>query len=197
MVSEYGLALVGNLADRDEGGETYFGLVSMCRLIQRRVGKNRGVCVGRDASQELSFCFKKPGSGEEHGKLFPFVSFGAWLVSSNTGAAAWVMETGEVDVPYQAVQCKASSATLVEITAGLMVLQWAIQQKMERICIKTDCEVFVQGLMDWQSAPFDVQPALSDFCSLCSNFLVVKVIKVSRLVVKVAHSKAKAALSHM
>lgn len=58
-----------------------------------------------------------------------------------------------------------------------MVLQWAIQQKMERICIKTDCEVFVQGLMDWRSAPFDVQPALSDFCSLCSNFLVVKVLR--------------------
>lgn len=105
------------------------------------------------------------------------VSFGAWFASSNTGDAAWVLDTGEVEAPYQVVQCKASSATLMEIRAGLMVLQWASQQGMEKICIKTDCEVFVQGLLDRQRAPFDVQLALSDFCSLCSNFLVVKVVK--------------------
>lgn len=125
------------------------------------------------------------------------VSFGAWFASSNTGDAAWVLDIGEVEAPYQVVQCKASSATLMEIRAGLMVLQWASQQGMEKICIKTDCEVFVQGLLDRQRAPFDVQLALSDFCSLCSNFLVVKVVKVSRLAVTVAHKKAKAAVSHL
>lgn len=94
-------------------------------------------------SQSLSFCFSKPGLGENHTGWVNFVTDGAWLADSNIGAAVWVLESSEEDPPYQCVQCRALSASFVEIRAGLMVLQWALEQKMDSICIKTDCAVFV------------------------------------------------------
>ncbi|XP_058192210.1 uncharacterized protein LOC131309618 [Rhododendron vialii] len=126
-----------------------------------------------------------------------FVTDGAWLAESHKGAAAWVLESSDEDSPYQCEQCRALSASFVEIRVGLMVLHWALGQKMDSICIKTDCAVFVQGLVDRQSAPYDVQAVLSDFCSLCSKFSAVKVVKISRLDVKAAHVKARAALMRL
>lgn len=90
------------------------------------------------------------------------------------------LESGGMGRQHQCIQLRTSSATLVEIRAGLMVLLWAIKQKMDCICIKTDCAVFVQSLVDLSSAPADFRTTLSSFCSFCSNFNVVKVVKVSR-----------------
>ncbi|KAI8563505.1 hypothetical protein RHMOL_Rhmol03G0115700 [Rhododendron molle] len=126
-------------------------LASMCRSIQKRAGLHTRVCEQKDSSQPLFFCFKNARVDGINQGLVSFVSDGAWSASSCTGAAAWVLETGEVEAPYQVVQCKASSATLMEIRAGFMVLQWANQQGLEKFCIKTDCEVFVQGFLDRQA----------------------------------------------
>lgn len=64
------------------------------------------------------------------------------------GAAAWVRQVDCGEAKGQAVQCVASSAALVEIMAGLLLLQWALKERLEWLCIKTDCSVFVQGLND-------------------------------------------------
>lgn len=53
-------------------------------------------------SQSLSFCFSKPGLGENHTGWVNFVTDGAWLADSNIGAAAWVLEPSEEDSPYHA-----------------------------------------------------------------------------------------------
>lgn len=45
------------------------------------------------------------------------------------------------------IRSRASSATSVEIQAGLLLLQWAQNRKISSICIQTDCLVFVQGLL--------------------------------------------------
>lgn len=63
--------------------------------------------------------------------------------------------------------------------------------------IQTDSSNSVHGLCNPQGAAPSVQSALKDFCFLCSSFNYVKVVKVSRLVVKAAHNKARAALRHV
>lgn len=42
-----------------------------------------------------------------------------------------------------------------------------------------------------------LQTALVDFCSLCTRFNVVKVVKVDRQVVQAAHVKARAVLLNL
>lgn len=54
------------------------------------------------------------------------------------GAAAWVQEVDCGEAKGQVVQCVASSATLVEIMAGLLLLlllQWALKERLEWLCI--------------------------------------------------------------
>lgn len=95
------------------------------------------------------------------------------------------------------MQCMASSATVVEIKAGLILMEWAIKEKLRGICIKTDCLTFVQGLKDPNSVPFALRSVLFYFHFLCSMFSYVEVVKVSRLVVKAAHDMARAALPRL
>ncbi|KAI8546425.1 hypothetical protein RHMOL_Rhmol07G0116300 [Rhododendron molle] len=106
----------------------------------------RSFSAGGDINQSLSFCFSKPGIGKNHSGWVSFVTDGAWLADSNIGAAAWVLDSSEENPPHQCVQCRALSASFVEIRAGLMVLHWALEHKIDNICIKTNCAVFVQGL---------------------------------------------------
>lgn len=108
------------------------------------------------------------------------------------GAAAWVQQVDCGEVKGQAVQCVASSATLVEIMAGLLLLlQWALKERLEWLCIKTDCSVFVQGLNDPESAPLVIRSALYLLYMISVSFVLacVKVIKVSRLVVQSAQDR--------
>ncbi|KAI8534020.1 hypothetical protein RHMOL_Rhmol10G0055700 [Rhododendron molle] len=86
---------------------------------------------------------------------------------------------------------------MVEIRRGLLVLEWAFGQVLWDICIRTDCAAFVQGLLNPADAEFTLQTALLDFCSLCTHFNVVKVVKVDRQVVQAAHVKARAALLNL
>lgn len=78
------------------------------------------------------------------------------------------------------IRSRASSATLVEIRAGLLLLQWAQNRKISSICIQTDCLVFVQGLLNSDRASSSHNLAFCDFLYLCSFFDAVKVVKVSR-----------------
>lgn len=67
---------------------------------------------------------------------------GSWKADSGHGVAAWeqVSEDGQ-EVAHQVAVCSASSASMVEIRAGISALQWAVGQGFF-----TDCAVFVQGL---------------------------------------------------
>lgn len=87
--------------------------------------------------------------------------------------------------------CNASSAAMVEIRAGLLALQWACAQGLPEVFIQTDCITLV--LCNLSGTEISLQDALMDFCSLCSYFNAVKVIKVDRHLVKAAHFKARAA----
>lgn len=71
-----------------------------------------------------------------------------WLAGTGVGVAAWVQDGSCEEPEAQFVQCMASPATLVEITAGLLLMEWAYKEKMQGICIKTDCSVFVQSLLN-------------------------------------------------
>ncbi|KAI8571440.1 hypothetical protein RHMOL_Rhmol01G0120600 [Rhododendron molle] len=68
----------------------------------------------------------------------------------------------------------ASRAMLVEIKAGSLLMEWAYKEKMQGICIKTDCSIFVQGLLNLDSVSFDFRSALYDLLSLCPTFSYVR-----------------------
>lgn len=82
---------------------------------------------------------------------------------------------------------------MVEIRAGLLLLEWAINRQLVNVCIKTDCQVFVRGLLQPEKANPSLRSALYDFRFLYSFLNVVKVVKESRQVVKAAHNRAKLA----
>lgn len=82
---------------------------------------------------------------------------------------------------------------MVEIKAGIMVLEWAISHGVAEVRIDTDCLVFAQGLSSPESVPYSLQTTLLDFIFLCS-LSVVEVVKVPRPLVRAAHVKARAAL---
>lgn len=168
----------------------FSGLPSLCRSVLVIRGSMVKENEREGSNRLLSFCFTRAGCEANRGQLISFVTDGAWLAGSNVGVAALVLEAAEGEDGHQAVQCLASSATVVEGRAVLLVLDWAIRQQLKRICIKTDCEVLVHGLNDPLNAPADVQAVFSDICFLCSKFDVVRIIKVPRLMVKAAHVKA-------
>lgn len=59
-----------------------------------------------------------------------------------------------------------------------------MQQGFLEICIQAYCAAFVWGHLKLDGADFSLQTALMDFCSLCSCFNAVKVVKVARHKVK-------------
>lgn len=86
---------------------------------------------------------------------------------------------------------------MVEVRAGLQVLKWALEHNILEICIQTDCLLFVQGLSNPLVAPSALQTPLLDFLCFCSSFLYVKVVKVPRQTVQVAHIMTRAPLLSM
>lgn len=188
-----------NLAEVDRVLNCFSGLLSVCR---EKYGKRFPSCGGDNdkvegGQQDISFCYRKEDMEIAGGDLVSFVIDGAWIAESGCGAAAWVLESTDGESVHQVSACHASSAAAMEVRAGLLVLQWVIKEKLERICIKTDCVVFVQGLNDLASAPFCIRTALADFISLCASLSIVSVIKVPRQSVNAAHAMARAALPRM
>lgn len=93
------------------------------------------------------------------------------------------------------VEAKASSATLVEVKAGILVLLRAVSNNVKELCIQTDSAVFVQGAKKPSSVCPTLQTALEDFCLLCNvSFNYVKLVKVSRNDARAAHDIARASL---
>lgn len=123
---------------------------------------------------------------------------GAWDSSTLKGAATWVKNNGQdAEEAQQVMDYKASSATLVEIRACILALQWAKSKDLKEVCISTDSMEFVKGLNNPMNASVLTQPALLDLCHLCSSFDYVKFIKVARSIVTAAHNLAKAAMDNM
>lgn len=149
----------------------FSGLMSLCRSVRSKGEKDAVREKGRSGVNQslFFFCFKKEELGEEQGDCAPFVTDGTWVESRKMGASAWVRVATREGTVQQSAKCNASSATTVENYAGLVVLQWAMEARLDKICIKTDCAVLVQGLDNLESAPFHVRPALIDFLSLCKN----------------------------
>lgn len=75
------------------------------------------------------------------------------------------MQRGTVSEELQQVRlCDASLAVLVEIRAGLMLLEWAGNRKLlVNICIQTDRLMFVQGLAKPDKVCLSLQSVLFDF----------------------------------
>ncbi|KAI8535591.1 hypothetical protein RHMOL_Rhmol10G0186100 [Rhododendron molle] len=114
----------------------------------------------------------------------------ACIANTKRGAMAWVqVGDGGREVAYQVARCSSSSTA--------MVLEWAFGQGLREICIRTNCATFVLGLLNPADAEFTLQMALMGFCSLCTRFNVVKVVKVYRQVVQAAHVKARASLLNL
>ncbi|KAH7860577.1 hypothetical protein Vadar_015067 [Vaccinium darrowii] len=135
------------------------------------------------------------GVGGSVSRRVVLVTDGAWLSRSLLGAFAWVaIDQNGVCMHSQAKQIRAHSAAMVEILAGVKVLEWASMQGVSEVVIQTDCLEFVRCARSPEFAHPLLQPLLYDFISLCSKFLLVRVIKVCRNVVKKAHSLAKGAL---
>lgn len=94
---------------------------------------------------------------KKDGDLVSFVIDGAWIAGSSSGAATWVLESSGGEPIHQSISCLTrSSATAVDVQAGLLVLECSIKENLKIICIKTDCLVFVQGLTDPCNALFCV-----------------------------------------
>lgn len=66
--------------------------------------------------------------------------------------------------------CETSVEIMVEIRAGILLLEWVITTNIANICILTDCLVFVQGPANPGKAGLSLQLALFDFIFLCSSF---------------------------
>ncbi|KAI8530694.1 hypothetical protein RHMOL_Rhmol11G0079500 [Rhododendron molle] len=172
------------------------GTAALCRSVRSR-SPLQGVTVGSEGvgnKGDACFLYVKQGVIVEDQLFACFVTDGAWDKVTGRGAAAWVQEGGADAGLFQTAVCQASSAALVEIKAGLLLLEWANHNRIPNICIKTDSLVFVQGLWKPDKACLSLTMALHDFLLFCSCFNVVKVVKVSRLLVKAAHDRAREAL---
>ncbi|KAI8563572.1 hypothetical protein RHMOL_Rhmol03G0119800 [Rhododendron molle] len=85
--------------------------------------------------KQHSFWFQKPGVLLDEGKRSTFVIDGAWHEASFRGAAAWVQNGKDRESTFQVQLFNATSATLVEIKAGIMVLEWAISHGIAEVRI--------------------------------------------------------------
>lgn len=94
-----------------------------------------------------------------------FVIDGAWDIEVGNGAAAWVKNRGVKEDEFLAEQCSASSATIVEIRAGLLLLKWAIGRGISKLTIYTDYLVFVKGLLNPERANLCMRNGLLDSVS--------------------------------
>ncbi|KAG5534541.1 hypothetical protein RHGRI_022606 [Rhododendron griersonianum] len=84
----------------------------------------------------------------EEERLSPciFVTSGAWNSDLMSGTARVRKGKGGTNLMQQVDVIPASSAALAQITPGLQMLEWAINNGIEAVSIHTDCPVFVQGL---------------------------------------------------
>ncbi|XP_058194416.1 uncharacterized protein LOC131311103 isoform X1 [Rhododendron vialii] len=153
-----------------------------------------GACVADKGS--ASFIFQKDGLGDDGRAPWVFITDGAWCENTRKGVAAWARVGGrQRERVSQVVEAKASSATLVEVKAGILVLLRAVSNNVKELCIQTDSAVFVQGAKKPSSVWPTLQAALEDFCLLCNVlFNYVKLVKVSRNDVRAAHDIARAVL---
>ncbi|KAI8538724.1 hypothetical protein RHMOL_Rhmol09G0126500 [Rhododendron molle] len=76
-------------------------------------------------------------SGVEGLGLVLFLLDGAWQASSRRGVMAWVhVDGGGQEVAHHVDKCNSSSATLGEIRAGLLVLEWAFAKDFWRLLFR-------------------------------------------------------------
>ncbi|XP_058217473.1 uncharacterized protein LOC131328555 [Rhododendron vialii] len=122
---------------------------------------------------ETCFLFDESSMDIEVGVVSSFVVDGAWLAATGVGAAAWVQEGSCREAKGQVMQCMASSATVMEIKAGLILMEWAIKEKLRGIYIKTDCLTLVQGLKDPNSVAKASMPQSGFEASCPQMFLTV------------------------
>ncbi|KAI8554241.1 hypothetical protein RHMOL_Rhmol05G0083200 [Rhododendron molle] len=73
------------------------------------------------------FLYTRAGISVEVSSLAYLVIDITWDKNSRRGAAA---------------VCDASSATMVELRVGLLLLEWAVNGRLVNVCIRTDCPVF-------------------------------------------------------
>ncbi|KAH7865145.1 hypothetical protein Vadar_002817 [Vaccinium darrowii] len=82
---------------------------------------------GRPTKNDVGFVFSGNKAEAEVKEPFVFVTGGAWNVESIKGVTAWVrIDGGGGGMEQQTLQVEASSANMVKIRAGLLVLGWAI-----------------------------------------------------------------------
>ncbi|KAI8551056.1 hypothetical protein RHMOL_Rhmol06G0155300 [Rhododendron molle] len=98
-----------------------------------------GACVSDKGS--ASFIFRKDGLGDDGRAPWVCVTDGAWCENTRKGVAAWVRLGGrQRERVSQVVEAKASSATLVEVKAGILVLLRAVSNNVKELGIQTDSE---------------------------------------------------------
>lgn len=124
---------------------------------------------------DVGFVFSGNKAEAEVKEPFVFVTGYAWNVESMKGVTAWVrIDGGGGGIEQQTLQVEASSANMVKIRAGLLVLGWAISYGISEVCIHTE-RVVVHDLQNPDNANPLLQTALIDFCSLRS-FMLLKLI---------------------
>ncbi|KAI8565858.1 hypothetical protein RHMOL_Rhmol03G0293500 [Rhododendron molle] len=79
---------------------------------------------GDIAGEQFASLFRKDGMEVDHGNLVSFVTDGAWIAGSNSGAAACVLESSGGPAVHQSITCLASSASAMEVQGkgGLTVI---------------------------------------------------------------------------
>ncbi|KAG5547883.1 hypothetical protein RHGRI_013533 [Rhododendron griersonianum] len=99
---------------------------------------------GKRFEEDLEDYFLYTGAGisVEVSSLAYFVINGAWDKDSRRGATAWVQDRVPGEALYQTAVCDASSATMVEIRAGLLLHEWAVNRQLVNVCVRTDFLVF-------------------------------------------------------
>lgn len=101
-------------------------------------------------------------------KCSDFVTDGAWNNGGWGGAAAWVrMDSSGKEVGKSVEAVQASSAALVEVTAGIKALEWARSEGIDVICIRTDCLPYVQGFLGPEKCSSSIRHAILHFHHLC------------------------------
>lgn len=88
---------------------------------------------------DVGFVFSGNKAEAEVKEPFVFVTGYAWNVESMKGVTVWVrIDGGGGGIEQQTLQVEASSANMVKIRAGLLVLGWAISYGISEVCIHTE-----------------------------------------------------------
>lgn len=181
--------------------QTFSGIKVLCRATPREKGDEEEEQKADEVPKKKLFkdhsWQHRLDRREDQESRWMVAIDGAWDAETGRGAAAWVKLSNNKEVMFEVKRSIASSATVVEIQAGILALERAVREGVRAICIKTDSLVFVQGLNSPSKAPICIKAALDDFCYLCKLMYDVKVVKVDRIEVKAAHAKAKASLAQL